>query len=89
MKPWVGWLLLALVATDPAAADQDFHCGVIPVVAGAQAPAVAALASLHEDALVFFVSMIAGMYAYGTLHVIGSHDPDGGASALDRLLGKR
>jgi uncharacterized protein len=52
-------------------------------------PAVAALVSLHEDALVFFVSMIAGMYAYGTLHVIGSHDPDGGASALDLLLGKR
>ena len=52
-------------------------------------PAVAALASLHEDTLVFFVSMIAGMYAYGTLHVIGSHDPDGGASALDLLLGKR
>jgi uncharacterized protein len=45
-------------------------------------PAVAALASLHEDALVFFVSMIAGMYAYGTLHVIGSHEPDGGASAI-------
>jgi len=52
-------------------------------------PAVAALASWHEDALVFFVSMIAGMYAYGTLNVIGSHDPDGGASALDLLLGKR
>jgi hypothetical protein len=29
------------------------------------------------------------MYAYGTLNVIGSHDPDGGASALDLLLGKR
>jgi hypothetical protein len=52
-------------------------------------PAVAALASWHEDALVFFVSMIAGMYAYGTLNVIGSLDPDGGASALDLLLGKR
>ena len=52
-------------------------------------PAVVALATLHEDVLVFFVSMIAGMYAYGTLHVIGSHDPDGGASALDLLLGKR
>lgn len=52
-------------------------------------PAVAALASLHEDALVFFVSMIAGMYAYGTLHLIDSHDPDGGVSALDLLLGKR
>ena len=52
-------------------------------------PAVAALASLNEDVLVFFVSMIAGMYAYGTLHVIGSHEPDGGASALDLLLGKR
>lgn len=52
-------------------------------------PAVTALASLHENVLVFFVSMIAGMYAYGTLHVIGSHDPDGGASALDLLLGKR
>lgn len=52
-------------------------------------PAVAALASWNEGALVFFVSMIAGMYAYGTLHVIGSHDPDGGASRLDLLLGKR
>lgn len=51
-------------------------------------PAVATLASWHEDALVFFVSMIAGMYAYGTLNVIGSLDPDGGASVLDMLLGK-
>jgi uncharacterized protein len=52
-------------------------------------PAVTALASMHEDVLVFFVSMIAGMYAYGTLHVVGSHGPDGGESALDLLLGKR
>lgn len=52
-------------------------------------PAVAVLASLHEDALVFFVSMIAGMYAYGTLHVIGSHDPDGGASAIDSETPKK
>ncbi len=51
-------------------------------------PAVAALASMHEGALVFFVSMIAGMYAYGTLHVVGSHDPDSGASALDRTRGR-
>jgi hypothetical protein len=37
---------------------------------------------------VFFVAMIAGMYAYDTLHVIGSHEPDGGASALDQPRGK-
>lgn len=53
-------------------------------------PAVTALASGASGTLVFFISMIAGMYAYVTLNVIGSREADGGVSGIDYLLrGKR
>lgn len=51
------------------------------------APAVTALLSGSGDALVFFISMITGMYVYGTLEVIGSGETDGGVSGIDYLLG--
>lgn len=50
-------------------------------------PALTALVSGSSGTLVFFVSMIAGMYAYGTLDVIGSREADGGVSGIDYLLG--
>lgn len=53
------------------------------------APAVASLISGSGDALVFFVSMMAGMYVYGTLEVIGSTEADGGVSGIDYLLGMK
>jgi len=50
-------------------------------------PAITSLVSGSGDALVFFVSMITGMYVYGTLEVIGSTEADGGVSGIDYLLG--
>lgn len=50
-------------------------------------PAMTDIVTGNPDVLIFFVSMIAGMYAYGTLNVAGSRDPDSGAAWLDRLFG--
>ncbi len=46
-------------------------------------PATTALVSGADGTLVFYVSMIAGMYVFGTLDVIGSMESDSGVSGID------
>lgn len=42
-----------------------------------------ALVSGVNGSLIFYVSMIAGMYVFGTLDVIGCMESDGGVSGID------
>lgn len=46
-------------------------------------PATTALISGVPEALIFYVSMITGMYVFGTLDVVGSMDSDSGVSGID------
>lgn len=52
-------------------------------------PALTALVSSASGTLVFFVSMVAGMYAHGTFLKIGSREIDGGVSGIDSLPGEK
>ena len=50
-------------------------------------PGITALVSGTPQPLVFFVSMTTGMFIFNTLDVTGAHEPGGGTSLLDRILG--
>lgn len=52
-------------------------------------PALTALVTGHPDVLLFFASMVAGMYIYRILDTLAQTEVDGGASGIDRLLGLR